>query len=201
MPEALVEMFRYAFKRVARSYRLFIALTIGVLLATSFFAATNVAADVLSRDALNASVEEYLYDFGIESPSSNWTISDIQDLEDSIMEIDGILDLTHSTQFTFEFNNTGQNMTLAGLEMSSDLTTGLQLISGRPTLGPNETYIVSGSANESLFTLDQIVEVSVAVNNFPFPSTTINRNLTVAGLVYLPEYTRDSIYQTHLHQW
>ena len=120
-------MFRYAFKRVARSYRLFIALTIGVLLATTFFAATNVAADVLSRDALNASVEEYLYDFGIESPSSNWTISDIQDLEDSIMEIDGILDSTHSTQFTFEFNNTGVNMTLAAIEMSSDLTTGLQV--------------------------------------------------------------------------
>jgi hypothetical protein len=69
-------MFRYAFKRVARSYRLFIALTIGVLLATTFFAATNVAADVLSRDALNASVEQHLFDFAVESTSSNWTESD-----------------------------------------------------------------------------------------------------------------------------
>lgn len=188
-------MFRYALKRVARSYRLFIALTIGVLLATTFFAATNVAADVLSRDALNASVEEFLYDFGIESTASNWTISDIEDLEDSILEIDGVLNSTHSSQFTFEFNNTGLNMTLAGLEISSDLTTGLQLISGRSTLGPNETYIVSGSANESLFALDQIIEVSIAVNSFPFPSTIIHRNLTVAGLVYLPADTRDSIFQ------
>lgn len=170
-------------------------MTIGVLLATTFFAATNVAADVLSRDALDASVEEFLYDFGIENTSSNWTVSDIENLEESILEIDGVLDSTYSSQFTFDFNSTGVNMTLAGLEMSSDLTTGMQLISGRPTLGPNETYIVSGSANESLFALDQIVSVSISVNNFPFPSTTIQRNLTVAGLVYLPEYTRDSIYQ------
>jgi ABC-type lipoprotein release transport system permease subunit len=170
-------------------------LTIGVLLATTFFAATNVAADVLSRDALDASVEEYLYDFGVDSTSSNWTISDIHDLEDSILEVDGILDSTHSSQFTFDFNRTGVNMTLAGLEMSSDLFTGMQLISGRSTLGPNETYIVSGSANESLFMLDQIIEVSITVSNFSFPAPTIRRNLTVAGLVYLPEYTRDSIYQ------
>ncbi|MBY8998510.1 MAG: FtsX-like permease family protein [Candidatus Thorarchaeota archaeon] len=190
-------MFRYAFKRVARSYRLFIALTVGVLLATTFFAATNVAADLLSKDALDASVEEYLYDFSVDSYSSNWTITDIMDLEDDLLAVDGIVEGTHSSQFTFDFNNTGLNMTLAGIDMSSDLTTGLQLISGRPTLGPNETYIVSGSANESLFSLDQIVEVEIVVYNFPFPSI-IRRNLTVAGLVNLPESTRDSIFQERL---
>ncbi|MBY8998731.1 MAG: FtsX-like permease family protein, partial [Candidatus Thorarchaeota archaeon] len=182
--------------RVARSYRLFIALTVGVLLATTFFAATNVAADVLSKDALNASVEEHLYDFGVESISSNWSVSDFDDLEASIVEIDGVLDSTHSSQFVFEFNNTGVNMTLAGLEMTSDLTSGMQLISGRSTLGPNETYIVSGSANESFFALDQIVQVEIVVtNNFPNLPTILQRNLTVAGYVYLPEYTRDSIFQ------
>ena len=187
-------MFRYAFKRVARSYRLFIALTIGVLLATTFFAATNVAADVLSRDALDASVEEYIYDFGVENRYSNWTVSEIDELESTIMDIDGVLESTHSSQFTFDFNNTGVNMTLAGIDMLSDLTQGLQLIIGRSTLGPNETYIVSGSANESLFSLDQIITVDFVVNGFPLPSI-IQRNLTVAGLVYLPEYTRNAIYQ------
>jgi len=188
-------MFRYAFKRVARSYRLFIALTIGVLLATTFFASTNVAADVLSRDALDASVEEYLYDFSVHSTSSNWTVSEFEDLEDSLSEIDGILDATHSSQLIFDFNNTGVNMTLVGLDMSSDLTSGFQLISGRSNLGPNETYIVSGSANESLFTLDQIIEIEIVVSKGFLPPTIIHRNITVAGLVYLPDYTRDSIFQ------
>lgn len=189
-------MFRYAFKRVARSYRLFIALTIGVLLATTFFASTNVAADVLSRDALDASVEEYLYDFSVHSTSSNWTVSEFEDLEESLSEIDGVIDSTHSSQFIFDFNNTGVNMTLVGLDMSSDLTSGMQLISGRSNLGPNETYIVSGSANESLFTLDQIIEIEIVVFKGFLPPTIIHRNITVAGLVYLPEYTRDSIFQS-----
>jgi ABC-type antimicrobial peptide transport system permease subunit len=194
--EVAVAMFKYAFKRVIRSYRLFIALTIGVLLATTFFAATNVAADVISRDALNASIEDYIYDFAVDSPSSNWTTSDIQNLESTILDSDdGIIKSTHSTQFTFDFNDTGVNMTLAGIEMSSSLTTGMQLISGRSSLGPNETYIVSGSKNESLFTLDQIVEVDIVVYNFPFPPTIIQRNFTIAGLVSLPQYTRNAIYQ------
>ena len=189
-------MFRYAFKRVARSYRLFLALTIGVLLATTFFAATNVAADVISRDALNASVDQYIYDFAIASPSSNWTTTDIADLQSAVVASDdAIVATTHSTQLTFEFNNTGVNMTLAGIEMSSALTTGLQLISGRSSLGPNETYIVAGSTNESAFSLDQVIAVEIVVNNFPFPNTIIHRNLTVAGLVSLPGDTRDAIYQ------
>ncbi|OLS29765.1 MAG: hypothetical protein ThorAB25_14470 [Candidatus Thorarchaeota archaeon AB_25] len=188
-------MFRYALKRVARSYRLFIALTVGVLLATTFFAATNVAADVISRDALDASVGEYLYDFGVVSTNSNWTVSDINTLENSLFEIDGIVASTHSSQFTFEYNNTGLNITLAGLDMSSSLTSGLQVISGRSSLGPNETYIVSGSANESLFALDQVIEIEiVVVKPFVLP-TIIQRNFTVAGYVSLPEITRDAIFQ------
>lgn len=189
-------MFRYALKRVARSYRLFIALTVGVLLATTFFASTNVAADVLSKDALDASIEGYLFDFSVESELSNWTVSDIDALETDLDNLTGIVASTHSSQFVFELNNTGVNMTLAGLEMSSDLTTGLQLISGRSTLGPNETYVVSGSANESLFELDQIVKVEIVVLRGFNPPLVIQRNLTVAGYVYLPEDTRDSIIQS-----
>ncbi|MHA3963133.1 MAG: ABC transporter permease [Candidatus Thorarchaeota archaeon SMTZ1-45] len=194
--EVAATMFRYAFKRVARSYRLFIALTIGVLLATTFFASTNVAADVLSKDALDASIEGYLYDFSVESELSNWTVSDMETLETDLVNLTGIIASTHSSQFTFEFNNSGLNMTLAGLEMSSDLTTGLQLISGKSTLGPNETYIVSGSANESLFALDQIVEMEIVVLRGFNPPTIIQRNLTVVGYVYLPDDTRDSILQS-----
>ena len=102
-------MFKYAFKRVIRSYRLFIALTIGVLLAVSFFTATNVGADILSRDALDASIEDILYDFNVDSVGYNWTISEMDDLENDLLEIDGIVSSTHSSVINFEFNNTGNN--------------------------------------------------------------------------------------------
>jgi len=186
-------MFKYAFKRVIRSYRLFIALTIGVLLATSFFAATNVAADILSRSALDASVEDILYDFNVDSEGLNWTIAEIDDLENVLRDIDGVVDSTHSSIIEFEFNNTGVNMTLAGLESSSTLMSGVQVISGSLTLGANETYVVRGSTNESLFELGQEVEVAVGVSRGYLPPTIIYRNLTVVGYVDMPDRNRDAL--------
>ncbi|MCK4566192.1 MAG: hypothetical protein KAU48_02675, partial [Candidatus Thorarchaeota archaeon] len=186
-------MFKYAFKRVIRSYRLFIALTIGVLLATSFFAATNVAADILSRSALDASVEDILYDFNVDSEGLNWTIAEMEDLENDLRDIDGIVDSTHSSIIEFEFNSTGVNMTLAGLESSSPLMSGVQVISGSLTLGANETYVVRGSTNESLFELGQEIEVAVGVSRGYLPPSIIYRNFTVVGYVDMPDRNRDAL--------
>ncbi|MBN2230131.1 MAG: FtsX-like permease family protein [Candidatus Thorarchaeota archaeon] len=186
-------MFKYAFKRVVRSYRLFIALTIGVLLATTFFASTNVAADILSKDALNATVDGILYDFDVDSVRSNWTTNDIDELTEEIETLDGIIDTSRSSKFTFDYNGTGTNMTLAGIQTDSDLASGLQVISGSSTLGPNETYVVQGSENESLFSLGQVIEVEVSVNRGFAPPYIISRNLTVVGYVALPERNRNAI--------
>ncbi|MFW9812982.1 MAG: FtsX-like permease family protein [Candidatus Thorarchaeota archaeon] len=186
-------MFRYALKRVVRSYRLFIALTIGVLLATTFFTSTNVAADILSRDALDASVEGIPYDFSVDSPRSNWTVDDFGNLEADLLDLEGITTASRTSSLTFLTNGTNTNFTLAGVELDSEFASQLQLISGRSSLGPNETYIVSGSRNESLFTLDQVVEVNVTVSRGFYPPYIIQRNLTIAGLVSLPDDTRRSI--------
>ncbi|MHA1851869.1 MAG: FtsX-like permease family protein [Candidatus Thorarchaeota archaeon] len=190
-------MFKYAFKRVVRSYRLFIALTIGVLLATTFFAATNVAADILSRDALDASVEDILYDFNVDSSGGNWTIAELEALETDLLNRDDIIGSTHSSIIEFDYNNTGVNMTLAAIQSSSDLAAGIQVLSGNLELGANETYVVRGSENESLFEMGQVIEVSVTVSRmFPNLPITIERNLTVVGYVNLPERNRDAVATT-----
>ncbi len=193
MQEVEAAMFRYALKRVARSYRLFIALTIGVFLATTFFTSTNVAADILSRDALDASVEGIPYDFSIDSRRSNWTVDDFGNLEDDLISLEGVSTTTRSTSITFLTNGTNANFTLAGIELDSEFSAGMRLISGRSSLGPNETYIVSGSRNESLFTLDQVIKINVTVSRGILPPYIMERNLTVAGLVTLPEDLRRAI--------
>ncbi|MHA1136139.1 MAG: FtsX-like permease family protein [Candidatus Thorarchaeota archaeon] len=187
-------MFKYAFKRVVRSYRLFIALTIGVLLATTFFAATNVAADILSRDALDASVEDILYDFNVDSSGGNWTIAELEALETDLLNRDDIIGSTHSSIIEFDYNNTGVNMTLAAIQSSSDLAAGIQVLSGNLELGANETYVVRGSENESLFEMGQVIQVSVTVSRvFPNMPVSIERNLTVVGYVDFPERNRDAL--------
>ncbi|MFW9958869.1 MAG: ABC transporter permease [Candidatus Odinarchaeota archaeon] len=191
-------MFRYAIKRVIRSYRLFIALTIGVLLATTFFASTNVAADLLSRDALNAAVEISLYDFDIESIQSNWTVSTLNELESELVVLDGITGSTHSSRLYFDYNNTGVNMTLAAIEMSSDFASNIQVIQGSSSLGPNETYVVRGSLNESLFSLGEVIDIQITVSRLFLPPITIHRNLTIAGYIDLPQVNRKAIVPTRL---
>jgi len=186
-------MFRYALKRVVRSYRLFIALTIGVLLATTFFTSTNVAADILSRNALDASVEGIPYDFSIDSQNSNWTVDDFGNLEAELIALEGVTTTTRTSAITFLTNGTNANFTLAGVELESEFSAGIQLISGRTSLGPNETYIVSGSRNESLFSLDEVVEVNITVSRGYLQPYIIERNLTIAGLVTLPDDLRNAI--------
>jgi ABC-type lipoprotein release transport system permease subunit len=186
-------MFMYALKRVVRSYRLFIALTIGVLIATTFFASTNVAADLLSRDALNGSIQNILYDFDVRSDNSNWTVSTINQLENKLTSLNGIVNSTHLSYLYFDYNNTGVNMTLAGIEMSSQFANGVQLLEGSPVLGPNETYVVSGSRNESLFSLGQVIDVPITVSRPLLPPIILHRNLTVAGYINLPQEYRDAI--------
>ena len=68
-------------------------------------------------------------------------------------------------------------MTLAGIEMSSDFAGGIQVVQGNPSLGPNETYVVRGSRNESLFSLGQVIDVPIQVSRFPLSPVTIHRNL------------------------
>jgi len=191
-------MFKYALKRVVRSYRLFIALTIGVLLATTFFAATNVASDLLSRDALDGAVQDILYDFNVNSANSNWTVSTLDQLESELTTLDGIVNSTHSSRLSFNYNNTGVNMTLAGIEMSSEYAKGIEVVQGNPSLGPNETYVVRGSRNESLFSLGQVIDVPIQVSRLLQPPITIHRNLTIAGYIDLPQSYRNAIAPTPL---
>ena len=149
-------MFRYAFKRVARSYRLFIALTIGVLLATSFFAATNVAADVISRDALNASVEEYIYDFAIESPSSNWTTSDIQNLEAAILDSDPVMPRERGAEQAFVFTvDVIDDATAQGIEIPHEVGTQLGQLAA-PHVMPTDLRVDQGRTEGLLACLSNI---------------------------------------------
>ena len=102
-------MFRYALKRVLKSYRLFIALTLGVLVATTFFASTNVAADILARNALDSSLEGVVYEYVINSSPSNWTMDTLDEIEAELAQIPGITDYTKMTAFQYDYNNSEDN--------------------------------------------------------------------------------------------
>ncbi len=182
-------MFKYAIKRVVRSYRLFIALTIGVFVATTFFASTNVSADLLARDALNGAIDGVVYDFVVNDvQGSNWTADTFEEVEEEINEVSQITSHTRTTTLFYDYNDTGTTFQIHGLEWNSNMTTGMQVVSGASSLGPNETYIVKGSENESLFEIGQEITVPIAIgmSTPPFQEI-VEWNMTVAGYVSVPE--------------
>ncbi|MBD3405154.1 MAG: FtsX-like permease family protein [Candidatus Lokiarchaeota archaeon] len=183
-------MLRYAIKRVSRSYRLFIALTLGVLLATTFFASTNVAADILARDALDSTLDGVIYDIVVNkgaSSQTHWNDSVFDDLESQISEVDHVVDKTRTSWFEYAYNSSTV-FDIFGLNFNSDFTSNMHIVSGVDTLGPNETYVVSGSLNESMYELNDEITVPIQILNGSNPvPITINWTLTVAGYVEIPK--------------
>lgn len=183
-------MFRYAIKRVARSYRLFVALTLGVLLATTFFASTNVAADILARDALDSTLDGVVYDMVINrgfNSQEHWNESTFDDLESQIADLDHIVGYTRTSWLRYEYND-ATKFDFVGLDFDSDMRNGLQVISGDSSLEANETYVVSGSVNETMYELGDEVTVPIRILNGTSPlPIEVNWTFTIAGYVELPD--------------
>ena len=190
-------MFKYAIKRVARSYRLFIALTLGVLVATTFFASTNVAADILARNALDSSLEGVVYEFNVNSAASNWTVDTFDEVEAELSGLPEITNFTKMTAFNYDYNDSEDTrFQVFCIDWESKYTEGLSVVAGSSTLGPNETYIVSGSTNESLFTIGQEITVKIpVVLSVPPYTTAIEWNYTIAGVVSIPIDSREGLQQ------
>lgn len=190
-------MFKYALKRVIRSYRLFIALTIGVLVATTFFASTNVAADILARNALDSSLEGVLYEFNVNSVGSNWTVETFDEMDEALASFPEVVNYTRMTAFNYDFNNSEDTrFQFFCIEWDSKYMDGLKIVAGSDTLGPNETYVVSGSINESLFTIGEVITVKIPITLSVAPfATSIEWNYTIAGVVSIPQDSREGLQQ------
>jgi ABC-type antimicrobial peptide transport system permease subunit len=75
------------------------------------------------------------------------------------------------------------------------MTTGMTLQAGRSSLGPNETYVLGGSENESLFQIDDVVTVPINIYAANGSFVRIEWNLTIAGVVSVPEDRRYAMLQ------
>ncbi len=181
-------MFRYALKRVFRGYRLFIALTIGVLIATTFFASMMVSADVLSKEALKETLRDIDYDGRIVANNVTWTPTDYDNLESII---DGLVEVNNTDRYskmTFMYNQSlRQSFDIVGIERDSRVWNTLEYINGTTDLATNQTYVVASSENASLLTIGQTLHVPIVLKTTTIPFyRTIYLNLTVAGFVDIP---------------
>ncbi|RLI43164.1 hypothetical protein DRO59_01780, partial [Candidatus Bathyarchaeota archaeon] len=78
----------YAFKHVFRSWKIFLALLVGITLACTFFAGTDIKANVTAKQALDQQLDRITVDMWANIQSSNTT--KISQAREEVLEIDGV---------------------------------------------------------------------------------------------------------------
>jgi ABC-type antimicrobial peptide transport system permease subunit len=187
--------FSYTFKRLVRSWRLFIALLLGVVLASTFFAGVNVGADTAARQALDQALSKISVDIVVVPyyqymPSGS--LSSSKNVSDAINAISSVQGLTH-----VEAVSTCEDMDFVQMPNFTTVTNVIGLfdhsvVCNTSALGENETYVWAGSPDAGRIHVGETIPINVTGTawkgsyqggNLTRLSFTVN--LTVVGFVHL----------------
>ena len=189
----------YALKRVIRSWRLFIALSLGVVLASSFFAGINISINSVGAKSLNQQLTQIYADIVVSS-SKTVSSGDVAELRRLALTVDGIVDvsvlsrirsvpafaplkikLPDNTTITFRFRND----VVLGVSEDSYVYRSMVVEEGNHTLGEDEVYIEIDSEIARNVSIGENITLIMQVASGPFKRHLITKNLTVAGFVSL----------------
>jgi len=187
-------MLGYAFRRIVRSWPLFVAIIAGVLVSSTMFATVNIGSNEMARQVVDKALENVYVDYRVRffstpEPSIITTLSNdlatIQHVKHT--EIISCLQEWKITSDAHVMNN------YAGIENDSYIYQGLTLISGDITLGPNQTLVEITSSNATQYSLHDTVNVTFsyytgyAVSNFTL-------ELEIVGFVKADEKAKFLLY-------
>ncbi|NOR38108.1 MAG: FtsX-like permease family protein [Candidatus Thorarchaeota archaeon] len=184
-------MFKYAIKRVLRGYKLFIALTIGVLIATTFFSSMIVSADVMTKEALLNALDELDYDARVSANNVTWSNQNFTDLKTLMEDIPDVTSVDVYSKYTYNHNaSRSESFDIVGADPQSTLWNTFEHINGSASLAANETWVIASSANASLLKAGEIIQTSIPImiTEFPYFSS-VDINLTIAGFIDIPSQT------------
>ncbi len=191
----------YAVKHVFRSWPLFIALLLGILLASAFFAGIDIKANVTTEKALDEQLRTVYKDFEIQS--SSFDLNQLNVIQDQLAGMDKVQGYElisrgqgPSAVVGKETQQTTPNLPREIYTMVVGITANSRVYDGwsnKPAggLAANETYI-SRNANfrygSSEVNVGDVVQMNFTMFNSQNGSTTIlPLNLTVAGYAELDD--------------
>ena len=175
----------YAFKHVFRSWRLFLALLIGVALASAFFAGIDIKANSTAKQALDQQLNNIPVDMKANLPTLNTTKMKVA--RDEILNIEGVNDAeiisSAWTQIKVPNENWSTSARIVGITNNSHVFDGWF---NRPNqIGENETYVVEGSPLADKFAEGDIIQVDFLIRILEESATSLN--LTVKGFAQLDD--------------
>jgi hypothetical protein len=186
----------YPIKRMFRSWKLFVALLIGVIFASTFFAGLNVKANLVAKQMMEEQLTGIYTDIQF---NTFLNYSHPAAAKPYILGVDSVTDVEYfyrsqqpSLVQSDNFTNT-QFIQTAAVPNSSSLYTGLMGIPPEG-LGENETYILYTSMEDPYksplqqLEVGDVIQTALQFQTANWSNTTdIHLNLTVAGFVKLTD--------------
>jgi ABC-type antimicrobial peptide transport system permease subunit len=158
----------YALKHFMRSWKLFLALFVGIVLASAFFAGIDIKANVTARKALDQELSQIYADYELSQPDLNST--KLAAIRDKALEINGVLGAEIisrsylgsmtllSENGTFEYIAA----TVSSIDENSRVYDGwLNKPSGG--IGENETYVLENSPLGAKVKIGDVIAVNFSL--------------------------------------
>jgi len=182
----------YTFKRLVRSWRLFLALLLGIVLASTFFAGINVGADTAAKQALDQALSKVPVDF-YGSSYSPLSSSNVTKIAAEISGVEGVVEtevisrvygeVLSPTNFTF-------NLRLVGISNRSRVYQGWSGVP--PSLEENKTFVLTDNPEGFPFEEGDVIQVNMSMPGYSYEPPdkaplSFRINLTVEGFAKLDD--------------
>jgi len=186
----------YTFKRLIRSWGLFIALFLGIVLASTFFAGVNVGADTAAKQALDQALSQVPVDI-YASAYSVLSSNNLTDITQKILNVSGVNEVeVISRVSSFQYGTLDgkdtvytSGFTVVGISNRSRVYDGW--VGGAPSFWEeNKTYVWVDSINADLWEEGSVIPLNITMSSYrngdPI-ELSLPINLMVAGFVRLEE--------------
>jgi len=181
----------YVIKRLVRSWQLYLALFLGIALASTFFAGINVGADTAAKQALDQALAKVPVDFYV-SAYQTMSHENVTSLVNTIRDVEGVDEveaisrvyvnaILRDEYFYYSFR-------LVGISQNSRIYDGWT--DPPASVDENKTYALAGSSLAKLLKQGDEIQVNMTMPYYRYEfqnMTTISftLNLTVAGFAQL----------------
>jgi ABC-type lipoprotein release transport system permease subunit len=180
----------YPVKRVFRNLTLFIALLVGIILASTFFASINIKANVAARQALDQQLNSVITDMEF---TANLNFTNFALARENISRVDGVKKVDVVSRFSLPVSLSSNNYTTIEYTSMASMPNSSRIYDewlNKPVDGikENETYLVAGTPLAKRVAIGDNISTAI---DFPTPKfdnkTTVCLNLTVAGFADLTD--------------
>jgi hypothetical protein len=178
----------YPFKRVTRNWKLFVALLIGIILASTFFAAVDIKANIVAKQAFDRQLDSLVTDLEYRSINSRFNLTNLDKVVSNISSVNGVKDvaMVYRSSRPFKLSFDGFNASWYGPIVAFPNTSRIYnewLNKPEGGLKENETYIIIGDTFRGHAGVGD--NISVALSFWVpqnYTAQEIPVNLTVAGI-------------------